>query len=187
MRNVGTWSAALARMASSGAIERGLTIAELRRAEERFGVRFPPDLAELLGEGLPVGPGFPDWRTLDASIEHQLAGPLEGILFDVEHNAFWLPEWGARPAALDEATVIAAAAVRAAPALVPVAGHRYLPAEPLEAGNPVFSVVQTDIIYYGHDLASYVEAEWGAGYVASISFDAIRPIRFWSRLEERNR
>jgi len=38
---------------------------------------------------------------------------------------------------------------------IPVYSHRYLPSEPKATGNPVLSVHQTDIIYYGNDLASY--------------------------------
>lgn len=98
-----------------------------------------------------------------------------------------MPEWGERPADIDAAKAVASAAVRAAPVMVPICGYRYLPAEPLEAGNPVFSIHQTDVIYYGHDLASYVEAEWGVGYERGIDFSRIRPIRFWARVEELNR
>lgn len=173
-------------------MERGLTGEELSRAAERFGIGFPPDLAGFLSvgflsEGLPAGPGFPRWRSLEKSVEAQLAWPHEGILFDVEQNAFWMPEWGERPADIDAAKAVASAAVRAAPVMVPICGYRYLPAEPLEAGNPVFSIHQTDVIYYGHDLASYVEAEWGVGYERGIDFSRIRPIRFWARVEELNR
>jgi hypothetical protein len=182
------WSRSLELMRARGfSIEPGLTAAELARAEERFASRFPPDLAEFLCVGLPTGGGFPSWRSLDAAIEAQLAWPLEGMLFDIEHNGFWMPEWGQRPGDLEAAKAIATAAVRAAPVLIPLCGHRYLPAEPLEAGNPVFSVYQTDVIYYGHDLASWIEAEWGVGYERAIRFDVIRPIRFWGRVEELNR
>lgn len=160
---------------------------ELAAAEQRFGIRFPPDLADLLREGLPAGNRFPRWRLLDESVATQLRWPLEGMLFDVEHNAFWMSEWGERPPKLETANAIVAAAIQASPALVPIFGHRYLPAEPAEAGNPVFSVYQTDIIYYGHDLASYFEAEFGSGYVRAIRFEDIKPIRFWSRLAELNR
>ncbi|NMO13940.1 SMI1/KNR4 family protein [Pyxidicoccus fallax] len=157
----------------------GLTAAELAQAEERFQFRFPPDLAEFLREGLPTGDGFPRWRTLDATLSRQFGWPLEGMLFDVECNGFWVDEWGERPEDLEAAKRIATEAVRAAPVLVPVYAHRYLPAEPLEAGNPVISVHQTDIICYGHDLASYFEAEWGVGYQAAVRHELCRPIRFW--------
>jgi len=45
--------------------------------------------------------------------------------------------------------------VSGSPPLVPIYGNRYISNEPLLAGNPVLSVWQTDIIYYGYDLASY--------------------------------
>ena len=182
------WSRAFQLIRAGGhPVELGLTAAELAAAEKRFGIQFPPDLADFLHEGLPTGGRFPRWRSLDESVANQLRWPLEGMLFDVEHNAFWISDWGERPATLGTANSIVTAALRTAPVLIPVYGHRYLPTEPLEAGNPVFSVYQTDIIYYGHDLASYFEAEFGSGYVEAIRFDRIRPIRFWSRLEERNR
>jgi hypothetical protein len=182
------WSRAFELIRARGfSVEPGLTAAELARAEERFAIRFPPDLAEFLSQGLPSGDRFPQWRSLDASIEAQLAWPLDGMLFDIQNAVFWMPEWGERPADTEAAKGVAAAAVRTAPVLIPLCGHRYLPAEPLEAGNPVFSVYQTDVIYYGHDLASWVEAEWGAGYERAIRFDSIRPIRFWGDVEELNR
>jgi len=186
---VGNWSRAFQLIRARGySIEPGLTAAELAAAEQRFGFQFPQDLADFLHEGLPAGGRFPLWRSLDESIASQLRWPLEGMLFDVEHGAFWMNDWGKRPATLDVANSIVTAAVQMAPVLIPVYGHRYLPTEPLEAGNPVFSVYQTDIIYYGHDLASYFEADFGgSGYVEAIHFDRIRPIRFWSRLEELNR
>jgi hypothetical protein len=185
---MGNWSRTFDLIRAKGiSVERGLTAGELDCAEQRFGIRFPPDLVDLLREGLPTGADFPRWRDLDAALETQLGWPLEGLLFDVEHNTFWIPEWGPRPADQATAKAIATAAIRGAPALVPVCGHRYLPSEPLDAGNPVFSVSQSDVIYYGHDLASYFEAELGSGYERAIRFDAIRPIRFWGRVEELNR
>ncbi|MGD0734569.1 MAG: hypothetical protein ABR976_05450 [Terracidiphilus sp.] len=47
-----------------------------------------------------------------------------------------------------------------APMLIPILGHRYMPALPTECGNPVFSVHQTDIIYYGFDLEDYLRHEF---------------------------
>jgi hypothetical protein len=166
-------------------VEAGLTDHERKVVEGRYGFRFPPDLAEFLATGLPLGDDFPDWRRPTAAIQEQLDWPLEGILFDIEHSSFWLPEWGARPAELERAKAIATERVGGAPRLIPISGHRYLVSEPCEAGNPVLSVHQTDIIWYGSDLASYFEAEYGAGY-SSIDFEAIRSVRFWSRMVEAN-
>lgn len=104
--------------------------------------------------------------------------------FDIRHNTFWPAAWGPRPESLEEAFQFAAQAVATAPRLIPVFGHRYIPAEPARAGNPVFSVHQTDIIVYGNDLLSYFANEFRA--VASWytpPLDA-RPIRFWSERAE---
>ena len=100
-----SWRASLDLVRSCPGLEvaDGLTAEEISRAEERFRIRFPPDLAELLREGLPRGGRFPDWRSLPDSIGAQLAWPLEGLLFDVEQDAFWMPEWGPRPPSLEEA------------------------------------------------------------------------------------
>ena len=115
-----------------------------------------------------------------------LAWPLEGMLFDIEHNDFWLPEWGERPADEGARHEIAAAAVRAAPPLIPLYSHRYLPADPHEAGNPVLSVYQTDIIYYGANLEHYLANEFDRPRGDSGWLDAptIRHIRFWSDIIE---
>lgn len=71
--------------------------------------------------------------------------------------------------------------VALAPKLVPLWGTRYLPADPHEAGNPILSVVQTDIIYYGVDLSAYFVREFGLA-TANQQDAAVTPrrIRFWS-------
>jgi len=64
-----------------------------------------------------------------------------------------------------------------------------LPDRPPAPGNPVFSVYQTDIIYYGGDLENYLCNEYHyyfgtPQYVALPS--QIRSIEFWSWLVELN-
>jgi hypothetical protein len=66
--------------------------------------------------------------------------------------------------------------------LVPLISHRYIPSEPNEAGNPVFSVYQSDVIYYGADLADYFEHELDGWAPVTTP---IKHIRFWSDLVER--
>ncbi len=81
---------------------------------------------------------------------------MRGVVFDVEHNGFWLEEWGPRPQTLAEAKQIAEQLIAAAPRLIPIYQHRMIPAEPHLPGNLVFSVRQTDIIVYGTDLRDYL-------------------------------
>ncbi|MDQ0984314.1 hypothetical protein [Streptomyces sp. V2I9] len=146
----------------------GLTDIECARVEEEFGFTFADDHRAFLAAGLPVGrpspasrrPGWPDWRDGDRDgLRASLASPVEGVLFDVEHNAFWSPAWGPRPDVLAEALATARAELAGVPRLVPVHSHRYLPAGRGTYGHPVLSIHQTDIIFYGADLADYIDQE----------------------------
>jgi hypothetical protein len=161
----------------------GLTDAEVAAAESRFGFRFPPDLRAFLQTALPRGPRFPDWRDgEEAELRDWLDRPRQGIMFDIEYNAFWLEEWGPRPATLAEAKEVAERLVAAAPRLVPVYMHRMMPDEPHLPGNPVFSVHQTDIIVYGTDLRDYLAHEFLMSEAELWDWTvptATRPTRFW--------
>jgi len=168
-------------------LEPGLTATEFVAIQRDFGVVFPPDLREVLAAALPTGPRWPNWReavrdpagSAAAYVRDGLAWPHDGMIFDIRNNAFWDPDWGQRPSSLDAAIELASRAVRAAPMLIPVYGHRYIPAEPCIAGNPVLSVYQMDIIVYGRDLAAYLVAE-ASGRGESLVADD-RPIRCWTR------
>ncbi|GKX55344.1 hypothetical protein SOASR030_14560 [Leminorella grimontii] len=145
----------------------GLNEEEAGAVERLFNFRFPPDLKALLQNALPISEGFVDWREgLHSSrAQRRLFGrmkaPLEGFLFDVENNGFWFDGWGDKPSTSSERRACAERAFADYPTMIPVYSHRYLPDSPSEAGNPVFSIHQTDIIYYGYDLASYLAAEFG--------------------------
>lgn len=70
--------------------------------------------------------------------------------------------WGVRPESLTEAQQAARAFLTAAPPLVRVYAHRYMPTDPAMEGNPVLSVWQaSDSIVYGNDLADYLHREFG--------------------------
>jgi hypothetical protein len=160
----------------------GLSDAEADRVEAAFGFRFPPDLRDFLRAGVPVGEGFPDWRREPHdSLRERLSVPVVGVLFDVEHNGFWLDEWGPRPASLAEAQAVARGLVAEAPVLIPVYQHRMIPDRPHAAGNPVFSVHQTDIITYGIDLRDYLVHEFLANNEVGLwpIPDSVRRIEFW--------
>lgn len=163
----------------------GYTQSELDTAQERYGLRFPPDLVDLLLDRRPTD-GW-DWRTDDGGIRRALEHPLDGLLFDLEHNDLWLPEWGDRPASAKERAEVLTAVVEAAPRLIPIIAHRYIPEEPHKAGNPVFSVMQSDVIYYGADLTDYFQREfYPAPFPKEPVRGNIRFIPFWSELVERN-
>jgi hypothetical protein len=166
-------------------LERGLSNAEFDAVESRFGLRFPPDLADLLATFLPTTSPFPDWRHgTEEDLREQVVGPVEGIIFDVEENAFWFAGWGVQPTNRQDAVVVARAALSTVPPLVPVFAHRYMPSDPLYPGNPVFSVVQTDVIYYGNDLTDYLFNEFRVPNPYQTK-SRPRRIEFWSALVEK--
>jgi hypothetical protein len=154
----------------------GYTQDELDAAQERFQLPFPPDLVDLFCDRRPLR-GY-DWRVDHEDIIKVLKWPLEGIIFDIENNSFWPGEWGARPTRKDERAEIATTVVAQAPKLIPLISHRFLPTEPFERGNPVFSIHQTDIIYYGANLLHYFGNEFGGW--SDLEPSAYRRIRFWS-------
>ena len=156
----------------------GLTDLEVFAVEKKFGFQFPPDLRSFLQTALPLGPRFPNWRSGDElELKDWLDLPRQGLRFDVEHNRFWLEEWGARPKSMDAALARLDELLATAPKLIPIYAHRMIPAEPNESGNPVFSVHQTDIIYYGFNLNDYLRAEFAIDREPWP--ETLRPIRFW--------
>ena len=166
--------------------DRGLTTEEFQQIETLYGLRFPPDLRELLTLALPAGQGFPEWRNFSVNnqvrIHSRLRAPLEGILFDIRQNAFWYEGWGERPRETEAAAAKAVREYACVPRLIPVYSHRYMPESPHEAGNPVFSVHQTDIIYYGADLDEYFGIEFREKEYTEMNSEQIKPITFWKDL-----
>ncbi len=167
---------------ASVVVEGGLTAAEIAAAETTYGFTFPPDLSEFLQLGLPRGGRWADWRdNPGADITERMAWPVDGMVFDVRYNRFWMDEWGPRPADDNEAEAVTRSAMADAPPLIPICGHRYLPSTPCESGNPVLSVYQTDIIYYGTNLLSFLNNELGRRHEL---IGSIRDVPFWGRLVE---
>lgn len=152
----------------------GLTTAEISGVQARYGFTFPPDMRRMLQLALPVGDQWPDWRNGEPDqLRRDVAWPTQGILFDVESNGFWHPDWPSRPESVDRASSLAREVLAAAPVLVPVYGHRYLPSEPSIPGNPVLSVCQTDVICCGTDLLDWLRREFR-------SAPASRAVPFWT-------
>jgi hypothetical protein len=168
-------------------LEQGLTQREVVAVERLFGLRFPPDLRTFLRTALPVSPPFPDWRAALKSpdareqIQDRLDWPLEGFLAEVEARDFWLAGlWGPCPDTVAERLACVRKAFEGYPPLIPVCAHRFLPSAPHEAGNPVYSVFQADIQFYGFDLAAYLVQEFHGqlpiGYTPALF---PRHIPFW--------
>ncbi|WP_128101513.1 SMI1/KNR4 family protein [Paenibacillus sp. DCT19] len=167
-------------------LDSGLSQYEIAKIENTFNIQFPPDLSELLRSVLPISKGFINWRDSTEgnvnSIFDRLNWPLEGMLFDVEHNSFWYDGWGVRPIDLNEAKELCKFKYLEVPTLIPIYSHRYVPANPLECGNPIFSVHQTDIIYYGENIEEYFKVEFKDKSYNKMNYEKIKYITFWSEI-----
>lgn len=167
--------------------EDGLNENEIKYIEALYEIEFPVDLKEFLMTALPVSKGFVKWRDYSEEniekIRSSLDWPLEGMIFDIEENNFWYEEWGERAESLEEAINKCKEEMNKVPKMIPIYSHRYIPSEPLDAGNPIFSIYQTDIIYYGENIESYMDIEFGIKNYEDMDWDRIRKIRFWEDLQ----
>ncbi|WP_088071925.1 hypothetical protein [Gottfriedia luciferensis] len=164
----------------------GLKEKEVVEIEELYKIKFPPDLKEFLMYALPISDEFINWNDKSKGninkITDRLQWPLEGIIFDIEHNEFWLNDWGKKPSTFKDSVDIATFHYNKAPKLIPICSHRYIPSTPYEYGNPIMSVYQTDIIYYGENLLSYLLVEFKIKKYDDIDFENIKKIPFWSNI-----
>lgn len=162
-------------------IERGMSDEELDRVEHDVSVEFADDHRAFLAAGLPTGGSWPNWRDEGRrSLARRLQLPTEGVLFSVEWDRFWHDSWGRRPAQMKHALRTARYHLERAPSLLPICSHHYLPAGRGSFGHPVLSVVRTDVVVRGADLADYVAAEFGAEEPKVR--DAAATVAFWSPL-----
>ena len=161
----------------------GLSDHELAHIEKSLGFAFGPEHRQLLATALPTGERWPDWR--HASSEDLLAlvqWPHDGAIFDVHNNGFWPSSWDERPEDAAIAESYARRRLNEVPRLLPLYGHRFMATDPAYVPSPVFSVYQTDVIYYGDNLLDYVAHEFG---VPPLHPGPARThVPFWSDLAE---
>ncbi len=184
----------------------GLTDAECDILAKQHGLLFPPDLRSFLQYLLPIrAQQFPNWRE-DAAQEltstwDSLLGGIWGDIDPRQEPYFalnadtgaweqvtpafqprlWLSSWGPQPQTAEQAYAVLHEQLARAPRLLRLFGHRFLPATPRAAGNPVFSIVRTDIIVYGNDLSDYFAREFGVPRPRWAA-NTPRTIPFWSEL-----
>lgn len=167
--------------------DNGLSNANLQTLEAAVGRQLPFELGLLLVLGVPDGDRWWRWDEDPAArVTDWNSALLDGILFDVEENGLWLPSWGDRPTASADRSAAVSQLVAEASPLLPIYGHRAMPLdvavdETAPEANPVFSIVQTDIITYGTDLASWLHREFEVP-LPMWPETATRTFPFWSDL-----
>lgn len=162
---------------------KGISPNELDQIEEQLALKLPPDFRCLL-ENLhdPLEVFFPWNKFTLAEYQESIEWIISGIEFDIEHNSCWLSRWGTRPEDLTEAKMVMREDFKGWPRLVPIKGHRYLAVEPCLAGNPVFSIWQTDIICYGATLGEYLINEFVEQIPNPAAWTPKRDIPIWQNL-----
>lgn len=164
--------------------EKGLSNEEFQKIESVYGIVFPPDLKSIYRNFLPISNQFYNWRDFsDENIEkikRQIYYPIDGIMFDIERNDFWIKDFGEKSGSITTDLENAKKYMeKNVPILIPIFGHRYISSYPCEANNPIYSVVQTDIIYYGNNIYEYFEVEFAN---KKLSKKSKRYVPFWGEI-----
>ncbi|KAJ6790878.1 Uncharacterized protein M6B38_247975 [Iris pallida] len=136
----------------------GLSELEFTAIETSLGFSFPPDLRSVLREGLPIAPGFPNWRSSSPQqLRILLDLPTSSLLHEVSRGGFWCERaWGRRPGNGMEALSIAKSSMERAPVMVPIYRHLYVPfAKSNSNGNPIFYVRGGEVRCWGYDIADF--------------------------------
>jgi len=166
--------------------ESGMSQKDILETEEYYSISFPVEMKEFFISGLPVSSGFYNWRNTSSMntslIRSALKMPIEGLLSDFRNGDLWCEKWGLKPERDEDAIEILLARFKRAPEMIPIYAHRYMPSIPGCDNVPVFSIMQSDIIYYGTDLISYLEIEFGLKQYNDILQASFRQIEFWSDL-----
>jgi hypothetical protein len=110
---------------------------------------------------LEEGPSFYDWIYGADSIRSAQERVVDGLTFDVEESNLWPESWGPKSETAEKREQRVRELVATAPILIPIFEHRFLLAEPCVAGNPILSIMQSDIIVYGANLHDYFLIEFG--------------------------
>ncbi|KAK2962594.1 putative SMI1/KNR4 family protein [Blattamonas nauphoetae] len=178
------WSAVVALISKHQSVSAsaGLSDTEIQSIEHKFSFTFPPDVRSFLKTVVPSGAGFINWKKPEVIeinpdeplLEEVMPAPRfcneiegaffhlkAGILFDILKNGQWMQEFGEKPSDMKAALLQAKAFLESdkVPKLIPLCSHRFIPVEPCESGNPVYSIMGFDSIVYGTDLKSYLYNE----------------------------
>ena len=136
--------------------DKGLTKSEIVDLEELYAIKFPPDFIALYSIAVPALKGFVNWRDFSENnvkyIKEKICRPQEDIIRKIRSGEFWCDIWG--DISREKSNVLTN--IKKSPKLIPIYAHRYIPMQPCENNNPVFSVYHTDIIYYGKNLKDYL-------------------------------
>jgi len=166
--------------------EVGLDASEIGAIESYYCIQFPDDLKEFFKCGLPVSEGFYNWRDFSEKNVNKIKSALMAPILNIRENIDdleWFKNWGAIPDNKEQKNSIIIQKLETAPILIPLFKHRYISSQ-FKKDNPIFSIYDLDIIYYGENLEQYFLVEFKYKKHSEITYQKIKRVTFWSDLLE---
>lgn len=163
-------------------VEKGLSAEEIKEIEETYGIVFPKSLRLLLMCALPVSLGFVNLRDKTTEnverIKNRIKDPIEWIKEHAE-DVYCFDQYGNDAKSPAEIREYVLSIIDDAPKIIPIYSHRFIPMG-VSDDPPIISVHGCDVIYYGANLADYLQIEFGNKKQSEIDFANIQKIPFWS-------
>ena len=131
----------------------GLSDEEFEKIENFYNIKFPKVLRILYKSFLP---NFYNWRDFSENnvkkVKKYLNMPIEGILFDIENNNFWMDCLGEKTGNLQQDKAKAKNYLKNAkeeevPKLIPIYSHIFVPSFPDNIYVPIFLFFLSDKVY----------------------------------------
>ncbi|RDY26896.1 hypothetical protein [Lachnotalea glycerini] len=163
-------------------IEKGLSKSDIIYIEKEYEISFPEEWKQLYSIGLPISKGFYNWRNNSSENIKYIKEIINTPVMELSENTDdidWCEEWGEEPTEIEKRRKIINEKLRSAPKIIPIYSHRYLACIETKQ-NPIFSICGTDVVYYGENLLSYFEIEFGSKEYNTMNYENISYIPFWS-------
>lgn len=175
----------ISRLQKKGVLfESGLTEIEIHQIENTYDIIFPNELKEFYKYALPVSAGFYNWRDFNIDNVKYIQGVIKKFkenIIDCAMEIDWSNNWGKEPKNLEERMSQIKDMVNKAPTIIPIYIHRGMAAINIK-NNPVFSILDIDVIYYGNNILEYFQLEFDLIKYTNICFNNSTYIPFWSDL-----
>lgn len=149
--------------------DKGLKFEEIELIEHKFNLKFPEEWKNFYSKVIPISEGFYDWRDSSQKnieyIKKKIEEPYVNIM-ECTENIYW---------------DIMKEKIQKAPVLIPIFSHRYL-TSCFEIANPVLSICDQDVIYYGASLEEYFAIEFGDKKLKDMDCSKLKAIPFWDEI-----
>lgn len=134
----------------------GMTKDEIEEAEKIYKIKFPLEYKNFLKEFVFEECNWSDFSSKNIEhIKELINWPIEGIIFDIKNNGFWMEKLGAKSRNIEERINVFLNKINEFPKLIPIINHDYIVCAN-DVQNPIISVYQSDFIISGDNLVDYL-------------------------------